>query len=303
MIPMGTAPIFIGGLARSGKTLLRQLLSSHPNILMTRRTYIWRHFFDRFGNLAEEKNFERCLSAMMQRESIRLLMPEPDRIRREFWQSDEQTYARLFSLLHEHYAQRLGKTRWGEQEGSIEQYAAQIFGAYPNARMIHMIRDPRSLYSDEVKLPSRKRLGKVGSITGEWVTSVRFAEKNLERFRDKYKLVRIEDLLNQPEETMSEISDFINEDVSQIKLILDGAGDKISAENDETMGWTKERVHEYLSISEVVSPEDLVFIENYAGEWMLEHGYLKAAKPMSLNQYVLYYFRLPANFMRLKKVF
>ena len=102
---------------------------------------------------------------------------------------------------------------------------------------------------------------------------------------------------------MSEISDFINEDVSHIKLILDGEGIKSSAENDETMGWTKERVHEYLSVSEIVSPEDLAFIENYAGEWMVRHGYLIAAKPMSLTRIVLYYFRWPVNFMRLKKVF
>ena len=44
-------PIFVGGLDRSGKTLLRLALSSHPNIAMTRRTYTWTEVYQRYGDL------------------------------------------------------------------------------------------------------------------------------------------------------------------------------------------------------------------------------------------------------------
>ena len=142
---MSFGPIFIGGLAFSGKTQMRLMLSSHPNIAMTRRTYMWTRFFNRYGDLGHSENFERCLTALMQQKHIRVLEPDPDRIRREFWQ-DAPTYARLFALIHKHYAERLGKPRWGDQLGFVERFAAPIFSALPSAKMIHMIRDPRAVF-------------------------------------------------------------------------------------------------------------------------------------------------------------
>ena len=107
---MKRGPIFIGGLDRSGKTLLRLSLSAHPNLALTRRTYLWPRFFNRYGDLSRGDNFERCLRAMLQRKPIQVLQPDAERIRREFWQG-EASYARLFALLHQHYAERQGKPR------------------------------------------------------------------------------------------------------------------------------------------------------------------------------------------------
>ena len=49
-------PIFIGGLERSGTSLLYALLASHPNIAMTRRTNLWPFFYQQYGNLANPEN-------------------------------------------------------------------------------------------------------------------------------------------------------------------------------------------------------------------------------------------------------
>jgi hypothetical protein len=63
-------PIFIGGTSRSGKTLMRWMLSSHPRIVVTRRTEMWTRFYGRFGDLTEPANLERCLRAMLERRQI-----------------------------------------------------------------------------------------------------------------------------------------------------------------------------------------------------------------------------------------
>src|SRR5690554_3292259 len=98
------SPIFIGGLDNSGKTHLRLALSAHPDIAMTRRSYMWTRVYQRYGDLRERENFERCLQALMSRKDVRALQPDVDRIRREFW-AGEPTYGRLFALIHEHYAE------------------------------------------------------------------------------------------------------------------------------------------------------------------------------------------------------
>src|SRR6266536_1371779 len=54
-------PIYIAGLAHSAKTPLRAALAAHPDISMTRRTYMWGRFYGRFGDLTDERNAERCL--------------------------------------------------------------------------------------------------------------------------------------------------------------------------------------------------------------------------------------------------
>lgn len=207
---MDDGPIFIGGLAYSGKTPLRLMLSSHPNLVLTRRTRMWTRFYNRYGDLGQPDNFDRCLAAMLLHKPMQALEPDPDRIRREFWQGPP-TYARLFALFHEHHAERLGKARWGDQLGLVERYADPIFSAYPTARMIHMIRDPRHRY--EVSMTrSRHRRGKVGWVTAGWLHSVALAQRNKQRYPARYKIVRYETLVSQPEETLGEILAFLGEE-------------------------------------------------------------------------------------------
>lgn len=105
---METGPIFIGGLANTGKTELRLMLEAHPHLCFTRRTYMWTRFYERFGDLGRPENLEKCLTAMLAHEPIRQLQPDLARIRAEFAQASP-TYARLFGLFHAHHAVRMGK--------------------------------------------------------------------------------------------------------------------------------------------------------------------------------------------------
>src|SRR2546422_7834415 len=106
-------PVFIAGADRSGTTLLFALLASHPNLSMARRTNMWRYFHERYGELSDPGNLDRCLTDMLRYRRMRHLHPDADRIRREFAQGDP-TYGRLFALFHEHHAEAAGKRRWGD---------------------------------------------------------------------------------------------------------------------------------------------------------------------------------------------
>ena len=77
------APLFIAGPDRSGTSLLFALLASHPNISMVRRTNMWRYFHERYGELNQTDNFERCLSDMTRYSRMKHLNPDAERIRRE----------------------------------------------------------------------------------------------------------------------------------------------------------------------------------------------------------------------------
>lgn len=206
---MSKGPIYIGGVSYSGKTQLRLLLSNHPEIVITRRTYLWRKIYNQFGDLSQESNFENCLSNILELKPIQLLNPNPDRIRKEFWQG-ETSYSRLFSLLHQHYADGLGKTRWGIQIGKAEADAAIILSAEPNARIIQVIRNPVDRIEESLSKASF-RLGLVGLELNRWTTTTSFGIANLEKFPKNYLFVKWEDILGDVETTLARVCDFIGE--------------------------------------------------------------------------------------------
>jgi hypothetical protein len=290
---MSNGPIFIGGLSFSGKTQLRLLLGTHPNIVITRRTRMWTRFYGRFGDLSRPENFERCLEAMLRNKHICALNPDPARIREQFWQGTP-AYERLFALIHEQHAERLGKPRWGDQLGSVEQYADPIFAAYPTARMIHLIRDPRARYAEKRSSESSSRkdaknakarrldeLGtsseperrenlaifassrqrfirdrtKVGWETAAWRRSAQLAQRNRQRYPNRYLVLHNEQLLGCPEQTLREVYEFLDESFFPAAL---SKHESLASDNGRPCA---------------ISGREVAFIQTYAKPEMLALGY------------------------------
>jgi hypothetical protein len=207
--PLRMGPIYIGGAARSGKTLMRWILSSHPHIVVTRRTEMWTRFYGRFGDLANPVDLERCLRSMLARRHIAELGTDLDRLRRDLHASTP-TYGRLFALFHEQYAERCGKTRWGDQTGYVERFAPEIFAQDPLARFLHLIRDPRDVFGAVIERRRRKP-GSVGRIAATWRSSASFARRNQQRYLGRYEVVRYEDLVADPDATIRGVCAFLGE--------------------------------------------------------------------------------------------
>jgi hypothetical protein len=289
---MDRGPIFVGGLDRSGKTQMRLSLSSHPNISMTRRTYMWTHVYNRYGDLAKAENFERCLAAMLRRKHMAVLQPDPERIRREFGQG-QPTYGRLFALFHEHYAERVSKPRWGDQLGFIERYADPIFAAYPTARIIQMVRDPRDRFAAATS-PEQRRGGKIGMATARWLASVSLARGNQRRYPDRYMVVRYEALAARPEQTLREVCAFIGEAFVPAMLTLEGAmrfGDEDNEPGDRAA---------VARTSPAMSRREVAFVQACAGRAMAAYGYQPQPVRLSLGERLLLYLvDWPTNLARI----
>ena len=146
---MERGPVYVAGLERSGTSLMFALLASHPQLAMTRRTNLWTYFYKQYGDLSQQANFESCLRMMMRYKRLAVLQPDPDRIRHDFRQGPK-TYAGLFEIIEQHFAERQGKPRWGDKSLNTERYAREIISSYPGARILHMIRDPRDRYASVI---------------------------------------------------------------------------------------------------------------------------------------------------------
>ena len=207
---MNDGPIFIGGLSFSGKTPLRMALSAHPRIAMTRHTALWSRFYGRFGDLAERARLESCLTAILADPDVAALQPDRDRLRAAFL-AGEPTYCRLFGLVHEHHARRLGKARWGDQLGVLERHADLVLEAFPSATMLHLLRDPRDRLA--LAAPGGLRTpARTARQSARRVASAALARRNLRRHPGRYRVVRYEDLIARPEDTLRQLAAYLQED-------------------------------------------------------------------------------------------
>ncbi len=272
--PHGDGPVFLAGADRSGTTLLFALLASHPRISMVRRTNMWRYFYRRYGDLSEPANLDRCLQDMLRYRRMWHLDPDVERIRREFLEGPP-TYGRLFSLFHQHNAERNRKRRWGDKSLHTEHYAEDVLAELPDARIVQIVRDPRDRYAS-VRKRHGQDLSRVGAATGRWLMSTRAGRRNQRRHPDRYLMVRYEDVAREPEATLRRVCAFIGETYSPAMLSMSGVpehrdgGDNSSFGDLERGAISTQGIGRYRT---VLSPSELAFIQLFAGRDLVALGY------------------------------
>ncbi len=299
---MDSRPIFIGGLDRCGKTTLRAFLVSHPNISIPAvGSNMWTYFYGQFGDLGNPQNLDRCLDAMLHYKHVRFLHPEAEEICRDF-QQGPSTYARLFGLFLEQHARREGKPRWGEQTGLIERYAERVFEAFPEGRMIHMLRDPRDRYVESLKMWPNGR-GRAGGAVARWLYTTSLARRNLKKYPKKYAVLRFEDLVRMPVTTLNQICDFIGEKFYQSMLEMPAAPEhraKMRSEGKQAENGSLLSAQHLGVYRRELSKYDLAFIQSIAASSLREFGYEVEKVRFSFVERLAYLtWFWPANFIRM----
>ena len=109
---MSDGPIFLVGLAYSGKTPLRIALGLHPGLELTRGSHLWDRFAGALGDLADDERWIGALAVLAADPGVSRLEPDPVAIRAAFT-AGPRTEDRLFALVHTQHAERAGARRWG----------------------------------------------------------------------------------------------------------------------------------------------------------------------------------------------
>ena len=265
-------PVFVAGLDRSGKTTLAAFLTSHPSIAIPPvGSNLEMYFYRRFGDLRDDANLDRCLAAMSRYKHVRILEPDVEAIRETF-RGGPATYERLFALFLAGYADRERKRRWGAQTGLLERHADMLFAAYPGARFVHLVRDPRDRYEASLAAWPDGR-ARAGGATARWRYSVGLGERNLRRYPGRYLVVRFEDLLLDAEGTLRDVLGFLGEPFDPAILEMPGAPAH------------REKLARHGGPGGLLSPRfiggfrgriparELAFIQTFAARPMRRHGY------------------------------
>lgn len=145
---------FIVGSPRSGTTLLQLLLDAHPDVAIPPESHIYRVFtplMPRYGDLSAEANLRRFaddLVADVWIKAWKLDVTGAELVR----EASRPGRAGVVDALLRRYAAAHGAKRWGEKTPYHVSFLPQIMADFPNARIIHLVRDGRDV------LESRRRM-------------------------------------------------------------------------------------------------------------------------------------------------
>ena len=189
MDDMPDGPIFVVGSMRSGSTMLRLILDSHPRIA-----------------IGPETGF---MGAVLAAKSIPNWRNGKDWYRRLDWHEDELD-ARLrefYGGMFARYAAAQGKQRWGEKTPFHTSHMASMAQVFPDAAFVGIVRHPGAVAAS---------LRKSFHYTFPDALSY-WAATNLDMVRaafglgSAFALLRYEDLVVEHEPVLRELMDFLGE--------------------------------------------------------------------------------------------
>lgn len=279
-------PVVIGGSPRSGTTLVRTMLHAHPDLAIPRETHFLVEAYNRrrdFGDLRVTANRRRLVDWLIQ-----------DDARTRFGRlslDPEQAHARLMSVPPtlgsvigaslQMYAEVNGATRWGDKRPLYVLNLRLIFGLFPDAQFINVVRDPRAVVASMRKLGWLEGWSE-GTVVGgldRWVRSIREATMARDRYRgDQFTDVCYERLLDDPITNVRMLINFCGLDEAHLDRVMEFH--RLAEEIPEKQ---RSKFHPLLSQplttaavrswTEQLSESEVAFIEKAAAPEMAAWGY------------------------------
>ncbi len=211
-------PFFIVGQPRSGTTLLRAIVNSHPRLYVPPETG-FLPFLQVDGRLPLG-NRQLTLKEMT------ALLEQIGRLNREWHDvvGDAPTFYNELSagrerpsvtqLLDALYRRMMGDRgeRWGDKTPSYARYIPQVDRLFPRAHVVHVVRDGRDTVLSAREKWQERRHQDTYYLLQRWVDSVTAGRRDGRRLgAERYREIHYEDLVQQPAETIQELCDFLGE--------------------------------------------------------------------------------------------
>ena len=238
----GKPVIFVTGASRSGTTMLASILGKSQGTVALNEL----HFF---GDLLPIEQFSRKIPSSRASQVVAMTLA---RHARDFWVdgpneeeraaadrvvagiTEEVTGGSLFRATMNHIATECDADRLCEQTPRNVYYAQTYLDNYPDATVVHVVRDPRGVLASQKNRYKMRKLGGRGvpfreiirlwfnyhptSMMRLWLSATREAERLSSH--DRFFTVRYEDLVTTPESTVGKLCDQLGLDFSSDMLSI-----------------------------------------------------------------------------------
>ena len=225
--------VFIVGVGRSGTKFLQSILCGHPELNISTETQFLSSALhngfiktaNKIGDLKNDKNLITLVDKMFDNEIFgafwkRKVLKNKEEILQKFKDSDRE-FKTLFRIIIEEDMRQNNKTIAGEKTPSHLYHVDTLLTWFPQAKIIQIIRDPKKVLASEMHKslkpdhPLKKgsrlyNLSLLVYVLINWNNSIKLDKKYKKKYPENYTSVRYEDLLQDHENTIKKICNFLN---------------------------------------------------------------------------------------------
>lgn len=236
--------VFIVGVGRSGTSLLQSMLHAHQDVVFLPETHFFRHYIARpYTRWGHQRGGVKLFRSMLasDEEYQRADIPEEELLA-PFLKGTQSfnlslVYARLLRL----YREREQVSLIGEKDPRLIDYLPQLRYVFPEARILHIVRDPRDVLLSRMNADwSAGRPDWLHVMTYR-AQIVRGRHQGRRSFGARYMEVRYEELLAEPERVLRNVAMHVGFAYSDEMLAFQQSAGELVHESErawkiETMG-------------------------------------------------------------------
>lgn len=236
--------VFIIGIARTGSKIYKNILNEHSEINILNELHFlaprwirkdFRYYFKRyFGNINSKNDVSKLIDIMYSGKlngsfwttkswnvkgvQNSIIGVDKNTLKRELLNSN-YSYKEIFKILVEQHTIARNKNRGGAKFPVDISFVPTLMGWFPESKVIHIIRDPRAIYTSMVHMDKRSFVNKY-KLKNYIINIKRFiyliwqyklAVKIHKRYsgNNNYYLSRFEDIVTEPEKYLKKLCEFL----------------------------------------------------------------------------------------------
>ena len=275
-------PLIVGA-GRSGTTLLRVMLSRHPDLAIPPESWFLVPLAHSAARYETPDGFD------LDRFAADLLLHR----RFRDWQLDEGLFRERISGIergidlaeavrrtYSLFAETHGKTRAGEKTPHLINHTDEMLQLFPTGRFIHLQRDGRDVAASVVGMPWGPNLLSHASV--QWRNRITRGRAAGERIGpERYLEVRYEDLIAEPKATLERICAFIDLDFDEAMLDQARTDGVVPPRERGYHTHLAEPLHQVRDWRTDMKPSDVALVELIAGDALSMCGYDLVSGPPS----------------------
>lgn len=284
-------PIFIIGSPRSGTTLLRLMVTSHPAIVVPPECGFALWWREKYADWkANDPRLDAFLQDLASSRKMETWKMDFDELRKYLQEKSPASYAELVSAIYTFFGitNQPTATRWGDKNNYYLAHIPELHALFPEAQFVHIVRDGRDVCCSYRQLqtvsqasPYVPRLpAEPAKVAAEW-------SKNIATIRESFSTlswrgvheIRYEDLVANPEAELRRLCMFLNEPFDTAMLAYSEKNKQNELEPAEFLAW-KRLTLEPPSEKQVgrfrrdLNAQEVAEFEAVAGSALAQYNYL-----------------------------
>jgi hypothetical protein len=223
--------VIIGGMQRSGTSLVRELIGSNSQVeLYPFDALFIRKIYTKYGrSILSKRDLESAADYLFNLEKVKISdkvseNPRKDKVLHEIKDKRAATFLDVLKCFLELYSLEREGSVWGFKTPRNEFWANDLLLKWENVKFIHVIRDPRDVFSSlkkynniNINFSLNPIIHKSAELVdrevkvwrNEWVESFRKGMVNKKRHENRYKIVKYEDIIKEPKVEAKKLCNFI----------------------------------------------------------------------------------------------